>query len=73
MFLDGMTKSLGASNIRNCHLIASEEVVKFTVARASHTVIPSYYSLAVAMAAYEMGYAKHPARLSNRPTPAAST
>jgi aspartate/methionine/tyrosine aminotransferase len=56
MFLDGLTKSLGASNIRNCHLIASEEVVKFIVARASHTVIPSYYSLAVAMAAYEMGY-----------------
>jgi aspartate/methionine/tyrosine aminotransferase len=32
MFLDGLTKSLGASNIRNCHLIASEDVVKFTVA-----------------------------------------
>jgi aspartate aminotransferase len=58
MFLDGLTKSLGASNIRNCHLIASEAVVKFTVARASHAVIPSFYSLAVAMAAYEMGYAE---------------
>jgi aspartate aminotransferase len=58
MFLDGITKSLGASNIRNCHLIASEEVIKFIVARASHTVMPSYYSLAVAMAAYEMGYEK---------------
>jgi aspartate aminotransferase len=58
MFLDGITKSLGASNIRNCHLIASEEVIKFTVARASHAVIPSYYSLAVAMAAYRMGYAE---------------
>jgi aspartate/methionine/tyrosine aminotransferase len=57
MFLDGITKSLGGSNIRNCHLIASEEVIKFIVARASHTVIPSFYSLAVAMAAYEMGYA----------------
>lgn len=56
MFLDGITKSLGASNIRNCHLIASEEVVKFIVARASHTVMPTFYSLAVAMAAYEMGY-----------------
>jgi aspartate/methionine/tyrosine aminotransferase len=56
MFLDGLTKSLGASNVRNCHLIASEDVVKFTVARASHAVIPSFYSLAVAMAAYEMGY-----------------
>jgi aspartate aminotransferase len=57
MFLDGITKSLGASNIRNCHLIASEAVIKHIVARASHTVIPSFYSMAVAMAAYEMGYA----------------
>ncbi len=57
MFLDGITKSLGASNIRNCHLIASEQVIKYIVARASHTVIPSFYSMAVAMAAYEMGYA----------------
>jgi aspartate aminotransferase len=56
MFLDGITKSLGASNIRNCHLIASEEVTKFIVAYASHSVMPSYYSLAVAMAAYQMGY-----------------
>jgi aspartate/methionine/tyrosine aminotransferase len=56
MFLDGITKSLGASNIRNCHLIAEEAVIKFIVARASHGVIPSFYSLAVAMAAYEMGY-----------------
>ncbi len=58
MFLDGITKSLGGSNVRNCHLIASEEVIKFTVARASHTVMPTFYSLAVAMAAYEMGYAE---------------
>lgn len=58
MFLDGLTKSLGASNIRNCHLIASEEVIKFITARASHAVMPSFYSLAVAMAAYEMGYAE---------------
>ncbi len=58
MFLDGITKSLGASNIRNCHLIASEEVVKYTVARASHTVMPSFYSLAVAQAAYEMGFSE---------------
>jgi len=58
MFLDGITKSLGASNIRNCHLIASEEVIKYTVARASHSVMPSFYSLAVAQAAYEMGYAE---------------
>jgi aspartate aminotransferase len=58
MFLDGITKSLGGSNIRNCHLMADEEVIKFIVARASHGVIPSFYSLAVAMAAYEMGYAE---------------
>jgi aspartate/methionine/tyrosine aminotransferase len=58
MFLDGITKSLGGSNIRNCHLIADESVIKFTVARGSHTVIPPFYSLAVAMAAYEMGYAE---------------
>jgi aspartate aminotransferase len=58
MFLDGITKSLGASNIRNCHLIAAEQTIQFTVARASHAVIPSYYSLAVAMAAYQMGYAE---------------
>ena len=55
MFLDGLTKSLGASNIRNCHLIADETVIKFITARSSHGVIPSFYSLAVAMAAYEMG------------------
>ena len=58
MFLDGITKSLGASNIRNCHLIASKEVIKFITARASHTVMPTFYSLAVAMVAYEMGYAE---------------
>jgi aspartate/methionine/tyrosine aminotransferase len=58
MFLDGITKSLGASNIRNCHLIVPDDVAKFITARASHGVIPPFYSLAVAMAAYEMGYAE---------------
>ena len=56
IFLDGLTKSLGASNIRSAHLIVPEAVSKFIVARASHNVIPSFYGLAVAMAAYEMGY-----------------
>src|ERR1041385_6144331 len=56
MFLDGITKSLGGSNIRNCHLLADESIIKFIVARASHSVMPTFYSLAVAMAAYEMGY-----------------
>lgn len=58
MFLDGITKSLGGSNIRNCHLMADEAVVNFTAARASHGVIPSFFSLAVAMAAYETGFAE---------------
>ena len=58
LFLDGLTKSLGASNIRNAHLLASAKMVKFMQNRASHGVIPSFYSLAVAMAAYEMGYDK---------------
>jgi aspartate/methionine/tyrosine aminotransferase len=56
MFLDGITKSLGGSNIRNCHLIANTEVIQFIVSRASHGVIPSFFAGAVAMAAYEMGY-----------------
>jgi aspartate/methionine/tyrosine aminotransferase len=42
--------------VRNCHLIVSQEVSKFIVARASHSVMPSFFSLAVAMAAYELGY-----------------
>jgi aspartate aminotransferase len=58
IFLDGITKSLGASNIRNAHLVASEEVIRFIQSRASHAVIPSFYSLAVAMAAYRMGFSK---------------
>ncbi|NDJ86970.1 MAG: pyridoxal phosphate-dependent aminotransferase [Chloroflexi bacterium] len=58
MFLDGLTKSLGGSNIRNVHLLAAERVVKFITSHASHGVIPSFYSQAVAIAAYEMGYAR---------------
>ncbi|HLF88709.1 MAG TPA: pyridoxal phosphate-dependent aminotransferase [Anaerolineales bacterium] len=67
MVLDGLTKSLGGSNIRSAHLIASEKVVNFIIARASHGVIPSFYSLAVAMAAYEMGFDKACATI-NEPT-----
>jgi aspartate/methionine/tyrosine aminotransferase len=58
IFLDGLTKSLGASNIRSAHLIAPESIVQYIVSRASHTVIPSYYSTAVAVAAYQTGYAE---------------
>jgi aspartate/methionine/tyrosine aminotransferase len=56
IFLDGITKSLGASNIRNAHLVAPESVVRFIQSRASHAVIPSFHSQAVAIAAYRMGF-----------------
>lgn len=58
MFLDGLTKSLGASNVRNAHLIASQQVISFIVNRASHGIVPNYYGQAVAMAAYEQGFRK---------------
>jgi len=56
IFLDGLTKSLGASNVRNAHLLASEKMIKLITSRASHAVIPSFHSQAVAIAAYRMGY-----------------
>lgn len=56
MFLDGLTKSLGGSNIRGAHLVADSQVIKFITSYASHGVIPSFYSQAVAIAAYEIGY-----------------
>lgn len=55
MILDGLTKSLGASNVRNAHLLASEDVIAFMNSRASHAVIPSFHGQAVAIAAYERG------------------
>lgn len=58
IFLDGLTKSLGASNIRSAHLLAGKKVVKHITSQASHGVIPSFYAQAVAIAAYEMGFAK---------------
>jgi aspartate/methionine/tyrosine aminotransferase len=69
MFLDGLTKSLGASNIRSAHLIASAEVVRFLSARASHAVIPPFYGTAVAIAAYRAGFLDV-ARTINEPTSA---
>jgi aspartate aminotransferase len=56
IFLDGITKSLGASNIRNAHLLASKAMIKFMQSRASHAVIPSFHSQAVAISAYRMGF-----------------
>jgi aminotransferase len=58
IFLDGLTKSLGASNIRNSHLVASQRVINFVVSRASHGIAPNYYGQAVALSAYEMGFRK---------------
>ena len=58
IIMDGITKSLGGSNIRNAHLIASEQVVGFTKRRASHGVIPGFFGMAVAVAAYRQGFAK---------------
>jgi aspartate/methionine/tyrosine aminotransferase len=58
MFLDGITKSLGASNIRSAQLLASKKVVSFITSQASHGLTPSYYAQAVAIAAYEMGFGK---------------
>jgi aspartate/methionine/tyrosine aminotransferase len=58
IFLDGLTKSLGASNIRSAQLVAGKKVVSYIVSQASHGVIPSFYAQAVAIAAYEMGFAK---------------
>ena len=58
IFLDGLTKSLGASNIRSAHLVAGKAVVKHIVGDASHGVVPAYFAQAVAIAAYEMGFEK---------------
>jgi len=56
IILDGLTKSLGASNVRGGHLLASKKVIDFISGRASHGVIPSFHAQAVAMAAYERGF-----------------
>ena len=58
IILDGLTKSLGASNVRSAHLLAGKKVVSHIVSQASHAVVPSYFGQAVAIAAYEMGFEK---------------
>lgn len=58
IFMDGLTKSIGGSNIRGAHLVASKQVIGFVNSRASHGIVPSFYAQAVAMAAYEQGFAK---------------
>jgi aspartate/methionine/tyrosine aminotransferase len=56
IIMDGITKSLGASNIRSAHLVAGKKVVDYINSLASHGVTPSYYAQAVAIAAYDMGF-----------------
>lgn len=58
IFLDGLTKSLGASNIRSAHLLAGKPVVKHITSQASHGVVPSFFAQAVAITAYQMGFEK---------------
>jgi aspartate aminotransferase len=64
IFLDGITKSLGGSNIRSAHLVAGKKVIAHITSQASHGVIPAFYSQAVAIAAYEMGFAKAAATIT---------
>ncbi|MCU0511470.1 MAG: aminotransferase class I/II-fold pyridoxal phosphate-dependent enzyme [Anaerolineae bacterium] len=63
MVLDGITKSLGASNIRSAHLVASKKVVDYVNTQASHGVTPSYYAQAIAIAACEQGFTEAAASL----------
>jgi aspartate/methionine/tyrosine aminotransferase len=58
IFLDGLTKSLGASNVRSAHVVAGKNVIKHITSQASHSVIPAFFSQAVAIAAYEGGFAQ---------------
>ncbi len=61
--LDGITKSMGASNVRNAHLLASKAVISLISSRASHGVLPHFQGQAVAMAAFEMGFASAAANI----------
>ncbi|MBZ0299360.1 MAG: pyridoxal phosphate-dependent aminotransferase [Anaerolineae bacterium] len=56
IFLDGITKSLGGSNIRSAHILAGKAIVKHITSQASHGVVPSFFAQAVAIAAYQMGF-----------------
>lgn len=58
IFLDGITKSLGASNIRSAHLVAGKAVCKHIITQSSHGVIPSFYAQAIAITAYQRGFAE---------------
>jgi len=57
VFLDGVTKSLGGSNIRNAHLLADEKIIQNIKRRSSHGVIPGFFGEAVAITAYKSNFA----------------
>lgn len=56
IFLDGITKSLGGSNIRSGQVLAGRAVVQHITSQASHGVVPSFFAQAVAIAAYQAGF-----------------
>jgi aspartate/methionine/tyrosine aminotransferase len=58
IFLDGLTKSLGASNIRSAHLVGGKKLIDYISSNVTHGMIPSYFSQAVAISAFEMGFAQ---------------
>lgn len=58
IFLDGITKSLGGSNIRSAQLVAGKAVCQHITSQASHGVIPSFFAQAVAITAYQKGFAE---------------
>jgi aspartate/methionine/tyrosine aminotransferase len=58
IFLDGLTKSLGASNVRAGWLVADNSVINHITSQSSHGVIPGFFAQAVAIAAFEMGFAE---------------
>jgi aspartate/methionine/tyrosine aminotransferase len=58
IFLDGLTKSLGASNVRAGWLVAGKKVISHITSQSSHGIIPSFYAQAVAIAAFEIGFGK---------------
>ena len=56
IFIDGITKSLGGSNIRSAQVVAGKKVIASITSQSSHGVIPSFFAQAVAIAAYEKGF-----------------
>ena len=62
IFMDGLTKSAGASNLRNAHLVVGNNLwVKLLKGLATHTVIPNAIGEAAALEVYSQpDPAQHP-------------